>query len=236
MTVATTTSKQNRGAAFTVSNIPSFPLPPFICQDSDLAAEVVRLTFEDGTWATFDHPSNPVYALVRRLFHFPPIVNEAFKYAAAERLFDRVVEMLRYHPDDFYDRLYYPLCTVQTFVTGLASSRLDPQVSQRFLRYLHEPDVLFAVCATLVVRGLGGALRDLARLCPDDPAWPVCLRRFRSYAYPAWLSDHHNILGILADLIAVLEGVGRSSSSATDRIAQRDDNSPKDTVPGPPRF
>ncbi len=148
----------------------TFPLPPSICQDSDLAAETVRLTFEDGAWAAFDHPSNPVYALVRRLFHFPPIVNEAFKYATAERLFDKVVEMLRYHPDDFYDRLYYPLCTVQTFITGLASSKLDPQVSQRFLEYLHEPDVLFAVCAALVAKGLSGALRALARLCPNDPA------------------------------------------------------------------
>ncbi|PBK99426.1 hypothetical protein ARMGADRAFT_1074302 [Armillaria gallica] len=124
------------------------------------------------------------------------------------------------------------------FMSGLPSSKLESQISQNFLEYLHEPDVLFAVCAFLVGGDFTETLRDLARLRPNDPAWPVCLQRLREYVYsPAGVPDRHDIPGILADLTAFLEGggvgpFGSLALPAAEYIAQVDDsppvNSPKD--------
>ncbi len=164
------------------------PLPPFMSRDwctPDLAAEFVRIVFEDGSWAPidtsgFDDPPDLVYELTGHLvLHFPLIVNVAFEYATAKRLFDRLVEKLHYSYSNLFNSYYSVPRVLKMFITGLPSSKSESQISQNFLGYLHEPDVLFATCAFLVGGGFSEALHDLARLCPNDPAWPVCLQRLR---------------------------------------------------------
>ncbi|KAK0238881.1 hypothetical protein EDD85DRAFT_1022338 [Armillaria nabsnona] len=226
------------------------PLPPFMARDwctPDLATEFVRIAFEDGACAPidiFDRPPDLVYDLINRLvIHFPRIVNEAFEYATAKRLFDRLVEKLHYSHNNPLSSSYSVPRVLKMFITGLPSSKSESQISQNFLRYLHEPDILFAVCAFLVGGGSSEALHDLTRLCPNDPAWPVCLQRLREYEYrPAAPPDIFDIPadipGILADLTAFLEGggvgpFGGQALPAAEYIAQVDDgppvNSPKDT-------
>ncbi|PBK99424.1 hypothetical protein ARMGADRAFT_1074300 [Armillaria gallica] len=192
------------------------PLPPFMARDwctPDLAAEFVRIAFEDGAWApihAFHDSPDLVYELTDRLvIHFPLIVDEAFEYATVKRLFDRLVEKLHYSHNNRLNS-YYPVPQVlNMFITGLPSSKSESQISRNFLRYLHEPDILFAVCAFLVGGGFREALHVLARLRPNDPAWPVCLQRLREYVYrPAGVPNGYDIPGFLADLTAFLEGGG----------------------------
>ncbi|PBK99431.1 hypothetical protein ARMGADRAFT_1025640 [Armillaria gallica] len=201
------------------------PLPPFMSRDwctPDLAAEFVRIAFEHGAWAPihiFDRHPDLVYKLIKCLvIHFPLIVNEAFEYATAKRLFDRLVEKLHYSYHNLFNSYHSVPLVLKMFITGLPSSKLESQISQNFLRYLHEPDVLFAICAFLVGGGSSEALHDLARLCPNDPAWPDCLQRLREYEYrPAGRPARHDIPGILADLTAFLEGGGVDRMSNTQR-------------------
>ncbi|PBK72338.1 hypothetical protein ARMSODRAFT_1016307 [Armillaria solidipes] len=219
----------------------TFPLPPFMARNwctPGLAAEFVRIAFEDGSWTSIDPPDR-LYELLHCLVQFPPIMNQAFEYAGAMRLFDRLVEKLHYshgNPFDCIHSSYIPT-VLEMFITGLPPSNLEPQICQKFLGYLHEPDTLFAVCAFLVGDSDDRTLHGLASLCPDDPAWPVCLQRLREYAYPPRLSDRRNIPGILADLTTFIEGggvgsFGRTAPSGAEQIAQVDDSSvdsPKDT-------
>ncbi|PBK99421.1 hypothetical protein ARMGADRAFT_1074297 [Armillaria gallica] len=165
------------------------PLPPFMFRDwctPDLAAESVWIAFEDGAWApidTFDDPPDLVYRLIIRLvIHFPLVVNGALEYATAKRLFDRLVEKLHYSHNNLSNS-YSVTQVLEMFITGLSSSKSESQITRNFLGYLHEPDVLFAVCAFLVGGGSSKALHDLVRLCPNDPAWPVCLQKLREYEY-----------------------------------------------------
>ncbi|PBK72335.1 hypothetical protein ARMSODRAFT_909938 [Armillaria solidipes] len=217
------------------------PLPPFMFRDwctPDLAAEFVRIAFEDGGWASIN-PPDLVFELLRLLIQFPPIMNGAFEYAVAKRLFDRLDEAL-YNSHNLPNAYYIPQ-VLEMFINGLPSSKSEPQISRNFLRYLHEPDVLFVVCAFFAGDGLIKPLHDLVRLCPNDPAWPICLQRLREYAYSPELSNRFNIPGILADLTIILEGGGVGSfrriapfpfSFGAEQIAQVDDssvNSPKHT-------
>ncbi|KAK0446719.1 hypothetical protein EV421DRAFT_2017668 [Armillaria borealis] len=215
------------------------PLPPFMFRDwctPDLAVEFVRIAFEDGAWApidAFENPPDLVYQLTDRLaVHFPLIVNEAFEYATAKRLFDRLVEKLHYSHNNLFNSYHCVPDILKMFITGLSSSKSESQISRNFLGYLHEPDVLFAVCVFLVGGGSSEALHDLARLCPNDPAWPVCIQRLREYVYrPAGVPDGHDIPGILADLTAFLEGggvgpFGGKAVPAAECIAQVDDSPP----------
>ncbi len=49
-----------------------------------------------------------VYELIDRLvLHFPLIVNEAFEYATAQRLFDRLVEKLHYSHNNLFNSYDY---------------------------------------------------------------------------------------------------------------------------------
>ncbi len=221
------------------------PLPPFMVRDwctPDLVAEFVRIAFQNGAWAPIDafyHPPGLVYELIDHLaLHFPLIVNEAFEYATAKRLFDRLVEKLHYSHNNLSNSYYSVPRVLKMFISGLPSSKSESQISQSLLRHLREPDVLFAVCAFLVGGGFTETLHDLARLCPNDPAWPVCLQRLREYEYrPAGVPGIYDIPGILADLTAFLEGggvgpFGSQALPAAEYIAQVDDsppvNSPKD--------
>ncbi|KAK0188936.1 hypothetical protein F5146DRAFT_1225613 [Armillaria mellea] len=193
------------------------------------------------TWATihtFDNHDLKLYALIDHLvLHFPLIVNEAFEYATAKRLFDCLVENphynYRYSPNGNLLNSYHPVRqSLKMFITGSLSSKSESQISQNFLKYLHEPDVLFAVCTFLVGGGFRKSLHDLASLCPNEPAWPVCLQRLREYVYlPAEVPDGDDIPGILADLTTFLEGggVGPFGSTApptTEHIAQVYDSLP----------
>ncbi|PBK72336.1 hypothetical protein ARMSODRAFT_972962 [Armillaria solidipes] len=194
------------------------PRPPFMARDwctPDLAAEFVRIAFEDGGWApmdAFDNCPDIVSELIHLLIQFPPIMSQAFEYAVAKRLFDRLIEA-HYNRHNLRSS-YYVLQVLKMFIDGLPSSKLESQISRNFLGYLHEPDVLFAVCAFLVGGGFSEALHDLARLRPNDPTWPVCIQRLREYVYrPAGVPDGHERPGILADLTAFLEGGGVESSS-----------------------
>ncbi len=118
------------------------------------------------------------------------------------------------------------------FITGLPPSKSEPQISRNFLGYLHEPDTLFAVCASLVGSNSRETLHVLASLCPNDPAWPVCLQRLREYVYPARMSKRRNTPpALLAELTTFLEGggVGPFGSKvlpAAEHIAQVDDSPP----------
>ncbi len=214
------------------------PLPPFMVRDwctPDLAAEFVRITFEDGAWApidTFDDPPDLVYRLIIRLvIHFPLVVNGALEYATAKRLFDRLVEKLHYSHNNLFQLLFrhagFRNVHYRTIIL-----KSESQITRNFLGYLHEPDVLFAVCAFLVGGGSSEALHDLVRLCPNDPAWPVCLQKLREYEYrPAGRPARHDIPGILADLTAFLEGggvgpFGSKALPAAEYIAQVDDSPP----------
>ncbi|KAK0467299.1 uncharacterized protein EV420DRAFT_1636312 [Desarmillaria tabescens] len=217
------------------------PLPPFLDQDwctPDLAAEFVQVAFEGGALALeYDDTHLVLSEHVCCLAKFPPTMNEAFDYAAAKRLFDRPIERLHCGDDDVFNSYSHLPVIISALITGLPSSKLDPQICQNFLEYLHEPDVLLAICALTIATDSRQPLYDLARLRPNDVAWPVCLQRLQEYAYPTWLSNHYNIPNILADLTTFLEegGVGpsgRTTPSVTEQIAQRDDrplvNSPKD--------
>ncbi|PBK69156.1 hypothetical protein ARMSODRAFT_1019146 [Armillaria solidipes] len=217
----------------------TYPLPPFIAQDwctPDLTSRFVRIAFEDGAWARrFNHDGVPP-SLIPRLFCFSPIMNEAFKYAAAECLFDQAVKKLDYHPYNT-DNPYRTLPRIiQAFVVGLSSSKLDLHISQKFLAYLFKPDTLFAICILLIGNGPSEALRDLARLCPHNSAWPICLQRLQEYVYPAKLSDRYNIPSTLADLETFLEGDGVGpfrSRLLSKAIAQGDDSPPADSPKDP---
>ncbi|KAK0217933.1 hypothetical protein IW262DRAFT_1103731 [Armillaria fumosa] len=108
------------------------PLPPFMFRDwctLDLAAEFVRIAFEDGEWASMNLP-DPVYELLNRLpVHFPLIVNEAFEYATAKRLFDRLVERLHYSHNNLFNSYYVVPRILKMFITGLSSPKLESQIS-----------------------------------------------------------------------------------------------------------
>ncbi|KAK0188902.1 hypothetical protein F5146DRAFT_1140467 [Armillaria mellea] len=220
------------------------PLPPFMSRDwctPGLAAEFVRIAFEDGAWApmdAFDNTPDLVYELTNRLvLHFPLIANGAFEYASANRLFDRLVEKLQYSHNNLRNSYYCVPTVLKMFITGLTSSNPDSQISRNSLGYLHGPDVLFTVCAFLVGAGFSMALHGLARLRPNDPVWPICLQRFREYiCRPTEQPDGCKIPGILADLTAFLErgGVPLIGKTPPHRaiIRQVDDssvNSPKGT-------
>ncbi|SJL03775.1 uncharacterized protein ARMOST_07132 [Armillaria ostoyae] len=212
------------------------PRPPFMARDwctPDLAAEFVRIAFEDGAWApmdAFDNCPDIVSELIHLLIQFPPIMSQAFEYAVAKRLFDRLIEA-HYNRHNLRSS-YYVLQVLKMFIDGLPSSKLESQISRNFLGYLHEPDVLFAVCAFLVGGGFSEPLHDLARLRPNDPTWPVCIQRLREYVYrPAGVPDGHERPGILADLTAFLEGggvgpFGSQALPAAEYIAQVDDSPP----------
>ncbi|SJL03734.1 uncharacterized protein ARMOST_07091 [Armillaria ostoyae] len=225
------------------------PLPPFMARDwctPDLAAEFVRIAFEDGAWAQIDafgDRPHLLYELIDCLTRFPPIMNEAFKYAVAKRLFDRLVEKLHYSHDNAFHCIYssYISTVLETFITGLPPSKSEPQICQKFLGYLHEPDTLFAVCTFLVGSNRSKTLHVLASLCPDDPVWSVCLQRLRECVYPAWMSECRDTppAAILAELTTFLEGggvgpFGSKAPSAAEHIAQVDDSSPPVNSPKDP--
>ncbi len=163
-------------------------------------------------------------------------MNEAFKYAVAECLFDQAVKKLDYYPDSTFSPYGSQSCIIQAFVVGLSSSKLDPHISQKFLAYLFKPDTLFAVCILLVGNGPSKALCDLACLCPNNSSWPSCLQRLQEYSYPAKLSDQYDIPGALADLKTCLEGgsVGRFGGRLLNEgIAQEDNSSPAHSPKNP---
>ncbi|KAK0501246.1 hypothetical protein EDD18DRAFT_729096 [Armillaria luteobubalina] len=212
------------------------PLPQFMAQDwctPDLAAEFVQSAFEDGAWA-IDMQSashNRLYELIHHVIRFPPIMNEAFKYAVANRLFDRVAEKLHHSRDSSFDWIFssdIPL-VLDMFIEGLLSSKSEPQICQEFLGYLHEPDILSLVCAVLVRSNRRKTLYNLASLCPDDPAWSVCLQKLREYVYPTWMSKlgDSSPAAIIAELTTFLEGggvgpFGSKALPAAEHIAQDD--------------
>ncbi|SJL04172.1 uncharacterized protein ARMOST_07532 [Armillaria ostoyae] len=212
----------------------TYPLPLFIVQDwctPDLASKFVCIVFKDGAWAERSH--HVPYLLIPHLFCFSPIMNEAFKYAAAECLFDQTVKKLEYHSDESFNHYYFLSHIIQAFVVGLSSSKLDPHISQKFLAYLFKPDILFAICIPLLGSGSSEALCDLACLCPNNSAWPICLQRLQEYVYSASLSDQYNIPGTLADLKAFLEGGGVGpfgSKLLSEAIAQENDSPPTDSL------
>ncbi|KAK0238845.1 hypothetical protein EDD85DRAFT_522024 [Armillaria nabsnona] len=215
------------------------PLPPFMARDwctPDLAAEFVRIAFEDGAWApmdAFDNCPDIVSKLIRLLIQFPPIISQAFEYAATKRLFDRLVEKLRYSHHNLFHGFHCMQVVLKMFITGLPPSKSEPRISRNFLEYLHEPDTLFAVCALLVGNNRRKTLHVLASLCPNDPAWPVCLQRLREYVYPAWMSEYPDAPPdlLLTELTTFLEGggvgpFGSKALPAAEHIAQVDDSLP----------
>ncbi|KAK0488930.1 hypothetical protein IW261DRAFT_1557426 [Armillaria novae-zelandiae] len=128
------------------------------------------LTMAGLGWAPMDtfalKPSDVVCELTDRLaVHFPLIVNVVFEYATAQRLFDCLVERLHYSLKSYY---FIPK-VLKIFITGLSSPKLEEQISRNLLRYLREPDVLFAVCAFLVGGSFRQPLHDLAHLCRNVP-------------------------------------------------------------------
>ncbi len=215
------------------------PLPPFMARDwctPDLAAEFVRITFEDGAWAPMDASDDYpdiIYELIHLLIQFPPIMSQAFEYAATKRLFDRLVEKLHYSHHNLFNGFHCIQFVLKMFITGLPPPKLEPQISRNFLGYLHEPDTLFAVCASLVGSNHRKTLHVLASLCPNDPAWPVCLQRLREYVYPAWMSECRDTPPaiLLAELTTFLEGggvgpFGSKALPAAEHVAQVDDSPP----------
>ncbi|PBK80804.1 hypothetical protein ARMGADRAFT_1068828 [Armillaria gallica] len=67
---------------------------------------------------------------------------------------------------------------LDVFITGLESDVLNPDTFQQSMEYLFEPENLLTVCAVLLVQDIThSALRRLALLRRDDPAWPECLMK-----------------------------------------------------------
>ncbi|KAK0238837.1 hypothetical protein EDD85DRAFT_522103 [Armillaria nabsnona] len=207
------------------------PLPLFICQDwctPDLAAKFVQLGLKDDTWLGLEeYFDNPTSILIHHLFWCPPLMNKAFEYAAAEHLFqvDRVDKALQ---SDCYS-VYRTSQIIKLFIDTLMtpSSKLDSTISQKFLKYLFNPDTLFAVCIPLVGNGSRKTLYNLLHLCPkDDTTWPDCLAELQKYKYPQKLLDHSDVPGILADLATFLKDgsgpFGTRAPSFMEQIPQLD--------------
>ncbi|SJL03726.1 uncharacterized protein ARMOST_07083 [Armillaria ostoyae] len=206
------------------------PLPPF-CQDwctPDLAAKFVQLALKDDTWLGLENDiDNPTNDLIHHLFWCSPLMNKAFEYAATEHLFqaDKVDKALQSNSYSVYNASKIIKLFIDTLITP--SSKLDATMSQKFLKYLFEPDTLFAVCIPLVGNGSRETLHDLLQLHPNnDITWPDCLAKLQKFKYPQKLLDNSDVSGILADLATFLKDgsgpFGKKAPSSMEQIPQLD--------------
>ncbi len=203
------------------------PLPSFICQDwctPDLAAKFVQLILKDDAWLGIQRRfDDPTKELIHYLFWYPPLMNKAFEYAAAEHLFqaDTVDKAHQFFPNSV---CYSASQIIKLFIDTLMTpfSKLDSTISLKFLEYLFKPDTLFAVCIPLVGSGSRETLYNLLHLCPkDDTTWPDCLAKLRKFKYSTELLNLPDILDILVDLAIFLkDGSGPFGEKALSSMEQ----------------
>ncbi|KAK0237111.1 hypothetical protein EDD85DRAFT_953119 [Armillaria nabsnona] len=158
------------------------PHPRFLPDDwctPTMAAKFVRIAFQDDAWAS-PFPSVPGSIshlaagaeLAHSFLGFPPVMNEAFSHFVSRRLLGPIASLRGF---DFAGNPAVSMI-LNAFITGLDSDVLNPETFQQSIAYLFEPENLFTVCALLLTGfSTRPALRRLALLRPDDPAWPECL-------------------------------------------------------------
>ncbi|KAK0457160.1 uncharacterized protein EV420DRAFT_542936 [Desarmillaria tabescens] len=168
------------------------PRPRFLPEDwctPIMAANFVRIAFQDEAWtsrdeplhsrddATFDHFSAAA-ELVHYFLRFPPVMNETFSRFVSGRLLDPIANL---RGGDLYFHRALSM-VLDAFIAGLESDVLKPETFQQSIAYLFEPKNLFTVCAVLLMQNKApSALRRLALLRPDNPAWRECLKKLDTF-------------------------------------------------------
>ncbi|KAK0447865.1 uncharacterized protein EV420DRAFT_1647606 [Desarmillaria tabescens] len=162
-------------AFFRVLNCIS-PRPPEDSFPAELVAKFVSIAFQDDTWFS-DAPYATITEaaeLIIFLFEHSSTMNAAFAHFVDKQLFDLFTKNS--------STVSIPTTTwglsriIGAFVAGLSSGKLDPQIRQRSLEYLHEPGSLHTACAVLITQDNIPALHQLALLRCNDPVWPRCLQ------------------------------------------------------------
>ncbi len=159
-----------------------------------MAATFVRIAFQEDAWTSQYEPSHryifqlsAAAELVHYFLRFPFVMNEAFSHFVSRRLLGPIASLRGYNVS-----LNPALSMIlDAFITGLESDVLNPEMFQQSIDYLFEPENLFTVCALLLMRlSTRSALRRLALLRRDDPAWPECLMQLDTFPAHFEVSFH----------------------------------------------
>ncbi|SJL11093.1 uncharacterized protein ARMOST_14496 [Armillaria ostoyae] len=147
--------------------------PPEDSFPAEMTAQFASIAFQDDAWllsplkfASYDadilHYATEGAELIIFLFEHSSTntMNAAFAHFVEKRLFDSLTvspgsaatPITRWGLSEI----------VAAFVAGLTSGKLDPQIRQKCLEYLHEPGSLYTACAVLLTRGNITALHQLA--------------------------------------------------------------------------
>ncbi|KAK0231114.1 hypothetical protein IW262DRAFT_459161 [Armillaria fumosa] len=141
--------------------------------------------FQDDAWSTPYQPGHgyvfhPAAAaeLVHYFLRFPPVMNETFSHFVSGRLLSPITSLRGY---DFSLNAALPMI-LDALIIGLESDVLNPGTIQQSIDYVFIPENLFTACALLFMRlSTRSALRHLALLRRDDPAWPECLMQLDTF-------------------------------------------------------
>ncbi len=214
------------------------PRPPEDGFPAELAAKFASIAFQDDAWllsplkfasynADILHYATEGAELIIFLFEHSSTMNAAFAHFVEKRLFDSLtgspgsitIPITRWGLSEI----------IAAFVAGLTSGKLDPQICQKCLEYLHEPGSLHTACAVLLTQGNITALHQLALLRRNDPVWSRCLQSLQEVDFPdPSPSRPREIPQHIADLNALI-GVGergtdtyRSSTTPDVRLTMDD--------------
>ncbi|KAK0195061.1 hypothetical protein F5146DRAFT_1024031 [Armillaria mellea] len=195
------------------------PRPPFLAEywcTPQRAAKSVQIALEDTSWGTLSHRRH-AHELGTYFLRSTSFTNETL-VSFVTSLFEQL------HTEDDDSQ---PILFLNLVVTEMESKRLDVQICQRSLEYLHEPDNLFTYCATLIIRNDTTALRRLALLRPNHPGWSGCLQQLH---LGEWGDDQH--VRILTAFKAFIEagcvgvfGKDDEAYANSMRLAEGDENS-----------
>ncbi|SJL11097.1 uncharacterized protein ARMOST_14500 [Armillaria ostoyae] len=218
----------------------TFPHPRFLLDDwctPTMADTFVRIAFQYDAWTSPYEPGHgyvghPTTAaeLVHYFLRFPATINKAFSHFVSGRLLGPIAS-LRGHDVSLNVTLSMIL---DAFITGLESNVLNPETIQQSIDYLFEPENLFTVCAVLFMQSAHSALRRIALLRRDDPAWPECLMQLNTF--PAHFEIQNIIVHgslIIEDFRAFVEGgcVGVYGIDISDSQTPRQDHG-RSSCPG----
>ncbi|KAK0220542.1 hypothetical protein IW262DRAFT_1033733 [Armillaria fumosa] len=193
------------------------PRPPEDSFPAELAAKFASIAFQDDIRSSTFPLGTPSFAkeaveLVIYLFEHSSTMNAAFAHFVDKRLFDSF-------PENYNAVL--PTITsglseiIGAFVAGLSSGKLDPQIRQRSLEYLHEPESLYIACAVLLTMDNTTALHQLVLLRCNDPAWPRCLQSLQEVDLHA-LIPYHTISRVTQRLLYLEVDIERNRELEAD--------------------
>ncbi|KAK0225559.1 hypothetical protein IW262DRAFT_1491163 [Armillaria fumosa] len=196
------------------------PRPPFLAEywcTPQRATKSVQIALEDTSWGTLSHRRHAL-ELGTYFLRSTSFTNETLA-SFVTSLFEQL------HTENDDSR---PISFLNLIVTEMESKHLDAQICQRSLEYLYSPDNLFTYCATLIIRDDTTALRRLALLHPNHPAWSGCLQQL--HLGGEWGDDQH--IRVLTTFKAFIEagcvgifGEDDEAHANSMRLAEGDDNS-----------